>query len=223
MPVPPDWFHRLREFIDQWKRKSLAREYLGDEYIGDNPFPHFVLTERANSWDEVLTWFNEVSVAWCFRGQRESEWSLLTSLDRAVRRNHSSDVDGIHTTGYYHLDREVEGLNRLAEFREHYSRYVLDPSADGDLGSWLALMQHYGTATRFLDWTMSPFVAAFFALEEEAREDSKHSAIWALDLKWLEKSGRDLLGAERFEFASNADRKSVQSGKIVSSPNAARP
>jgi hypothetical protein len=209
MPIAPDWFHKLQEFTDRWKRKSLAREYLGDEYIGDNPFPHFVLTERANSWDDVLAWFSEFPISWCFRGQRESEWSLLTSLDRAVRRDYSSDVDGIRTTGYLHLDREVEGLNRLAKFRKYTSRYVLDPPADGDLASWLALMQHFGTATRFLDWTMSPFVAAFFAFEEEASGDSKSSAIWGLDLKWLERRGRELLGAESFAFSSKADRESL--------------
>ena len=31
---------------------------------------------------------------------------------------------------------------------------------------WLALMQHYGAPTRLLDFTRSPYVACFFALEE---------------------------------------------------------
>jgi len=34
---------------------------------------------------------------------REVEWSLLTSLDRGVRREFSSETDGFLTTGHYNL------------------------------------------------------------------------------------------------------------------------
>src|ERR1700739_1556162 len=45
---------------------------------------------------------------------------------------------------------------------------------------WMALMRHHGAPTRLLDWTRSPYVAAFFAIAE-AREDEE-SAIWAIDI-----------------------------------------
>jgi hypothetical protein len=49
------------------------------------------------------------------------------------------------------------------------------------LFEWLALMQHHGAPTRLIDFTWSPHVAAFFALDR-ARGPA---AIWALDTKAL--------------------------------------
>lgn len=67
-----------------------------------------------------------------------------------------------------------------------------------DLSSWLALMQHHCVPTRLLDWTESPYVAMYFAIEDKAkdkrrREKESHSAVWAIDLAWLESRGRELL------------------------------
>ncbi len=40
-------------------------------------------------------------------------------------------------------------------------------------------MQHYGLPTRLLDWTETPLVAAYFALEDTARDD-EDGAVWAI-------------------------------------------
>src|SRR5216684_3693164 len=52
---------------------------------------------------------------------------------------------------------------------------------DADSFHWLALMQHHGAPTRLLDFTWSPYVAAFFALERATSD----AAIWAINLPLL--------------------------------------
>jgi hypothetical protein len=184
MTVPADWGERFAKFVEWFKENSRA-----EENIGERPFHNFVWTEPLPaSWDDFERWVNELQGTWCFRGHRESEWLLLTSLDRAVRRDINEVRGSTHVTGYYHLDREEEITKYRQQFEAELSRYTSKPPADGDSGSWFALMQHYGTPTRFLDWTSSPYVAAYFALEKQATEGARRSAIWAIDLDWLEKT-----------------------------------
>jgi hypothetical protein len=180
MPVPSDWSQRLKAFVIERKMNPFAEKYLGDQTFGE-----FVLIEQANSWDGFLGWLNELHGCWCFRGQREAEWWLDTSLDRAVKKEWSSP----NSKGYYHLDREIEQVALLTRFQQQAHLYFLHPPPDDDLGSWFALMQHYKVPTRLLDWTNSPYVGMYFALEQEPAGTEKRSALWAIDLDWLGRAG----------------------------------
>src|SRR5262249_16050597 len=50
------------------------------------------------------------------------------------------------------------------------------PEWDDDF-QWLALMQHHGAPTRLIDFTWSPYVAAFFALERTLDD----GVVWAMN------------------------------------------
>jgi hypothetical protein len=108
-----------------------------------------------------------------------------------------------NSTGYYHLPREIEQLGLLGRFQQQAHLYIRHLPSDDDLGSWFALMQHHGVPTRFLDWTKSPYVAMYFALEQEPEKEEKRSAIWAIDLDWLERKERELLQSEVANLVSD--------------------
>lgn len=178
MPTPWEWRQKLSEHATKWKTSGLKE----DEFLGDNPFLGFVLTENAASWNDFLLWVDELKGSWCYRGQRETSWLLYSSLDRAVRVIIS---DGHSLSGYDHLNRIEEERDLLFSFQQQAHLYIKHLPDVYDRASWLALMQHYGVPTRLLDWTYSPYVALFFAFIDNPNE--QHASVWAIDLDWLKK------------------------------------
>ena len=106
---------------------------------------------------------------WCFRGQGDARWSLRSSLARHI------EVSGVHA-GVWALQE-----TRIRRIFERKSHLFLTDLPQGDELEWLALMQHHGAPTRLLDFTWSPYVAAFFALERATAD----AAVWALNLPLL--------------------------------------
>jgi hypothetical protein len=81
-----------------------------------------------------------------------------------------------------------------AEFRRRAHHYIPDTPKNDDLLDWLALMRHYGAPTRLLDFSKSPYVAAFFATAEATHEEG--AAIWAVDGLAIKRHAADLLSRE---------------------------
>ena len=93
-----------------------------------------------------------------FRGQSLAAWHLEPKLLRTA------------PTGTL----EAHFINR---FKQHASFLIEKPPVSEF--DWLFLMQHYGMATRLLDWSESPLVGLYFAVEE-AQYHSSDGALWAL-------------------------------------------
>ena len=106
---------------------------------------------------------------WCFRGHADANWPLKCSLSRHI------EVSKICQQAW---DLQEKRIRRIFERKSHL--FLADVPQNDEI-EWLALMQHHGAPTRLLDFTWSPYVAAFFALERATAD----AAVWAINLPLL--------------------------------------
>lgn len=82
--------------------------------------------------------------------------------------------------GYYRLKKPPIETDLVNKFRQNANYLINTNTPDNDF-KWLFLMQHYGVPTRLLDWSESPLIALFFALETENKKTiKKDGALWLL-------------------------------------------
>jgi FRG domain len=159
-------------------------------------------TKPITTWADFQQWIAPFKAPGCFRGHQDASWDLVTTLDRALQTTIAIETDVIHSVVKTKLNFAANERTTLLEFQRgahHYNAWT--PAADEVL-DWLALMQHYGAPTRLLDWTRSPYVALYFALETRSDNDG---TLWALDLKWLEQRAHELLMAHRDGFPAPSE------------------
>jgi hypothetical protein len=122
---------------------------------------------RLESWEAFLKIITDSPYSnWAFRGHRKEQWPLASALSRYFRA--------------FRLDRRAWPQQEdriLRVFKRKAHQFLAQPPAADDDFQWLALMQHHGAPTRLLDFTWSPYVAAFFALERATGD----AAVWALN------------------------------------------
>lgn len=125
---------------------------------------------HLSRWPDYVA-ATEALQGWAFRGQQRPDWPLVSSLTRRLRAFCPEPE-------HWRL-REARAM-RI--FRRKAHIHLQDGSALDDALRCLALMQHHGAATRLLDFTKSPFVAAFFALEGAQSDVSVYAlntpALW---------------------------------------------
>jgi hypothetical protein len=104
----------------------------------------------VETWDQFKELVNGLErKRFIFRGQEDSDWRLRTSFFR---------------TGRAILERYlVNDINDLQKAFSALTRYPFDLKDPLQYGAFLNLAQHHGYPTPLLDWTWSPYVAAFFA------------------------------------------------------------
>jgi hypothetical protein len=138
---------------------------------------------RVESW----TTFQDVVAgpayrSWAFRGQADARWPLFSSLSRSLRDYR------VHPKAWASQEARIVRI-----FRRKAHLFLEHVPAETDDFQWLALMQHHGAPTRLLDFTWSPFVAAFFALERATAE----AAVWALCLPEIWKARHRFPGSKK--------------------------
>ncbi len=112
--------------------------------------------------------------AWAFRSQQDARWPLLTSLSRYLNAY-------IPDQSLWRA-REERAIRIFRRKAHNYLGGTVggsmgESTALDDILRCLALMQHHGAPTRLLDFTKSPYVAAFFALQSATCD----AAVYALN------------------------------------------
>lgn len=138
---------------------------------------------RLDAWKSFVDQTAALN-GWAFRGEVTTQWSLKTSLARRLQ-NYCPD----------HSLWPMRESRALRIFRRKAHNYLPDHEALRDDLRCLALMQHHGAPTRLLDFSKSPYVAAFFALEEAAGDAAVYAlntpALWATAPQWDSSLTRD--------------------------------
>ena len=126
------------------------------------------------TWTHLQDAIDSLSSRCIFRGQGSSDWPLIPSFNRLipqVTEGHALWLEKrmilrFRSEAHLHLPASVMPPN-FFKF-DQLDTYV----------EWLMLMQHYGAPTRLLDWTGSPYVALYFAVDEQWESEA---AIWYFD------------------------------------------
>ena len=117
-----------------------------------------------------------------YRGQADSKWELQPSLTRFAK------LYELGASQYHEIEKAT-----LQDFRKDAHLYLPANKVHSrdDLVAWWVLMQQYGAPTRVLDWTVSAYVALYFAVEKEPDKDG---AVWVFRSDSLNKHHQEVFG-----------------------------
>jgi hypothetical protein len=198
MVTPSDWKRRMQQTSERLHK-------MPDDPV---PVPRELLETLAaedrtvSSWGEFEKWISDFGSSWSFRGHGDASWHLRDLFEReTTSENVKISVSDLEfSSREVRTEPDVNEKRLLSEFQflpdfQLKARELLGSSPeDDDVVEWLALMQHHGAPTRLMDWTHSPKIALYFALQKE--RDCKNSTIWAIDRGWLVSESRRLLHAD---------------------------
>lgn len=136
-----------------------------------------ILTVRLRRWEsfhDLVERRLQRAHEYIWRGHRRSDWALEPTIDRLAERLVEEPRGGLRRAVLEEFKFAVRG------------RRGANPRDLEDDALW-ALGQHFGLATPLLDWTRSPFAAAFFAFEEE-QNGTHHRVVYGLHRPAVERA-----------------------------------
>lgn len=148
------------------------------------------ITSLNELLEEIKSFSDSIDTRYYFRGQRNSNWKLTPSLGR---------YDMLEASFRYRSEKDILTIFKQRSY-PYLNKFI--PYNDWE---WLALAQHHGLPTRLLDFTTNPFVALFFAVLSEHKENVEiDAALYCLTNKsnFIED---EHLNESPFTFFNNRD------------------
>lgn len=145
-----------------------------------------------------------------FRGQEDSEWPLNTTLDRRRESRHPEPMKFIdYYRVIWRIRPQIESLTGgewpIPEYPEveraarEYDGFNLQMWAGPRPAyAYMAYLRHHGFSSPLLDWTRSPFVAAYFAFQKALPRSESGVSVFVLSKKANRLTGNRMPNLYRF-------------------------
>ncbi len=142
---------------------------------------------------------------WVFRGHKNASYNLSTTLERLLL---NKEKDFGENRDIFEIEQGI-----IRNFRRTAGAFYpyINTIPENDIYQFMAHLQHFGGATRFLDVTYSFFVALFFAIndieielqEKGVKKKKRAFSIWCFDRAWIEKRYKEYLPWEVLQLYRN--------------------
>ncbi|GGK48245.1 MULTISPECIES: FRG domain-containing protein [Flavobacteriaceae] len=152
-----------------------------------------------NSWNKLKSFLCELNTDWCFRGQSDYKMDLVTTMDRIEIKNNNSEYK-----------RDYESY-MIREFKRHTEWHYNKPHLISSNFQIVSLMQHHGAPTRLLDFTTSPYVASFFAIDSS----KDFCSIYAINYMDLQRSSHSLFVSKWDDDSDQVNEYKYSDGLIT--------
>lgn len=138
---------------------------------------------KIDSVEDLIKNLNELPNNFIYRGHSNANWLLQSSLERIIGDKWSAE----EATKF-----EEYSITQFKSKFHLYDRENLQPNSKL---AWLSVMQHYGVPTRLLDFSESPYIALYFAMEFYTPQNHEDFSVFAIDYNGIMDNSIRVIGS----------------------------